>query len=320
MEQSFPGIRMSQRLLSLILPSNNLCVTCQRPCKSNGTSTVMFLSSVVSLSSESRSTLALQLKGMACPDMIEVVSSEGNRYRGNHFGSKLICIMLVFALITPVFLSTLHEVRGATSGLTPGMWAHYSISGNESSGTVDALFTVEKISGDNVTFTDLDTFKDNRTTTDVITVSITSGPVAPSSGEYFVIAPNKKVGDLVYPNNSHYSSFPIQDITQRSYASSRRATAHVLGTNSSTAYVGNNRQTTSEDFYWDNPSGMFTEITKTLNNTVVLHVVMASTSVWPPDNPIDPYLVPSAIVSLTSAGLIGVIVVARYRRKPKRSH
>lgn len=210
-------------------------------------------------------------------------------------------------------------VHGAPPSLSPGQWAHYSISGSESSGTVDALFTVKNVDGDNVTFSDLDTFADNHTSIETITVSASTGPLIPSSGEYFVISPQKKVGDLVYPNNSHYSMFPIQDITARTYASAKRQTAHVQGSNSSTVYVGNNPgPKTFEDFYWDNPTGMFTEITKTLNNTIVLHVVMTSTSMWPPDNPIDPYIVPSAVISLTSAGLIGVIVVARYRKKPKR--
>jgi len=64
---------------------------------------------------------------------------------------------------------------------------------------------------------------------------------------------------------------------------------------------------------------MITEIIKTLGGAVVLHAAMSSTSLWQPDASIDSLLIPSAVVSLISAGLIGVIIVARYRRKAKRS-
>jgi hypothetical protein len=248
------------------------------------------------------------------------VSTERSPHPGKPPEPNTICILLIFALVISVSLSGIGNAHGATPGLSLGMWAHYRLSGNETGGAVDALFTVQSINGYNVTFSDQDTYPDNHTSTDTVSVSILTGPTIPSSGEYFVISPDKKVGDLVYPNSTHYSSFPIQDITQRTYASARRATAHVLGSNSSTAYFGNNPgPKTYEDFYWDNPTGIFTEITKTLNNTVVLHAVMTSTSIWPPDNPIDPYIVPSAIISITSAGLIGIIVVARYRKKPRRA-
>jgi hypothetical protein len=251
----------------------------------------------------------------------EHVSTERSLHLARLPEPNIICILLIFALVTQVSLSGIGNAYGATPGLSPGMWAHYSLSGNETAGAVDALFTVQNINSENVTFSDQDTYADSHTSTDTVTVSILKGPTIPSSGEYFVISPDKRVGDLVYPDSTHYTSFPIQDITQRTYASARRATAHVLGSNSSTAYFGNNPgPKTYEDFYWDNPTGIFTEITKTLNNTVVLHAVMTSTSIWPPDKPLDPYIVPSAIISLTSAGLIGIIVVARYRKKPRRSH
>lgn len=232
----------------------------------------------------------------------------------------MICILLILVLVVPVSLSTMDNAHGATPGLIPGMWAHYGLSGNESSGTVDALFTVQKVDGNNVTFTDLDTFQDGHTSTDTIVVSILTGPAIPSSGQYFIISPQKTVGDLVYPGDTrHYGQFPIQDITGRTYGSARRQSAHVQGANSSQiCIVGSPCPTTHEDFYWDNPTGIFTEIIKTNNGATVLHVTMSSTNIWPPDNPLDPYIVPSAIVSLTSAGLIGIIVVARYRKKKPR--
>jgi hypothetical protein len=205
--------------------------------------------------------------------------------------------------------------------VSPGDWAHYTISGNESGGTVDALFTVQRIDGPNVTFTDLDTFSDNHTTTDTVVVSISTGPVVPSSGQYFVISPQKPVGDLVYPGDTkHYQNLTIQDLFSHPYVSAKRQIAHVHAQNESQIFTSTTtRVMTFEDFYWDDSTGMFTEIIKTLKGAVVLHVVMSSTSLWPPDASIDSLLIPSAVVSLISAGLIGVIIVARYRRKAKRS-
>ena len=210
------------------------------------------------------------------------------------------------------------NVHGVSPGVSPGLWAHYSVSGNESGGTVDALFTVQQVSGSNVTFSDLDTFQDGHTTTDTVIVSISTGPTVPSSGQYFVISPQKQVGDLVYPGDTtHYKGLPIQDISSRPYAFSHRSTAHVHAQNSSQIFV-TTPTTTYEDFYWDDSSGMFTEIVKSLNGATVLHVTMSSTSLWQPDSSIDSYLIPSAVVSLISAGLIGFILVGRYRRKAKR--
>ena len=214
---------------------------------------------------------------------------------------------------------TIGDAHGVSPSLSPGQWAHYSLSGNQSEGTVDALFTVKKVDGANVTLSDLDTFSDGHTTTDTVVVSISTGPIVPSSGQYFVISPQKQVGDLVYPgDNVHYKGFPIQDVTARPYASASRQVAHVHAQNSSQIYVST-PTTTFEDFYWDDSTGMFTEIAKSLNGTEVLHVVMSATNLWQPDSSFDSFLVPSAVVSLISAGLIGVILVGRYRRKAKLS-
>ena len=236
----------------------------------------------------------------------------------------------LFMILFPLFFASFSPVstaQGATVGLSIGQWAHYSLSGNESAGTVDALFTVQNINGPNVTLTDLDTFQDGHTSTDALVISTLTGPATPASGEYFVISPQKTIGESVYPGDYHYNKFPIQDITARTYASARRQTAHVQGMNSSqicapapcTPPPCPNPACTSEDFYWDQATGMFTEIIKTVNGATVLHVAMTTTSMWPPESPIDPYIVPSAIISLSSAILIAIIVVARYRKKLKRS-
>jgi len=229
-----------------------------------------------------------------------------------------VCFLLFSTLLFPALLGAVGDVHGASPALSPGQWAHYALSGNESQGTVDALFTVQKVYGSNVTFSDLDTFSDGRTSADTVNVSVSTGPTIPSSGQYFVISSQKRVGDLVYPGAPQYASLPIQDLTARFYASARRQIAHVHAQNSSQIFVSNaTRATTFEDFYWDDSTGMFTEIVKSLNGVIVLHVVMSSTSIWPPDSSFDSFLVPSAVVSLISAGLIGVILVGRYRRKGK---
>ncbi|TMI52853.1 hypothetical protein E6H13_05910 [Candidatus Bathyarchaeota archaeon] len=220
--------------------------------------------------------------------------------------------------LIPASLFVVGDVHGASPALSPGQWAHYSLSGNQSEGTADALFTVQKVDGANVTFSDLDTFSDGHTSTDTFVVSISTGPPVPSSGQYFVVSPQKVVGDSVYPGDHHYQNLTIQDITARPYASSSRQIAHVHAQNSSQIYTST-PTTSFEDFYWDNSSGMFTEIVKTLNGTVVLHVVMSSTSLWQPDTSPDPLFVPTAVASLFSAGLIGVLLVGRYRRKAKRA-
>lgn len=209
-------------------------------------------------------------------------------------------------------------MHAASPALSPGQSAHYSLSGNESGGTVDAFFTVLKVDGANVTFSDLDTSFDGHTSTEIVIVSISTGPIVPSSGQYFVISPHKQVGDLVYPGDNHYKGLPIQDLTARPYASASRQIAHVHAQNSSQIFTSNaTRATTFEDFYWDDSTGMFTEIVKSLNGVIVLHVVMSSTNLWQPDSSFDSFLVPSAVVSLMSAGIIGVILVGRYRRKAK---
>lgn len=235
-------------------------------------------------------------------------------------------LLVIFLLVFPLAFSSTGLAHAVSPALSPGQWAHYSLSGNESQGTVDAFFTVQSVSGPNVTFTDLDTFADGHTTTDTLTVSILTGPSQPASGEYFVIAPQIHVGELVYPNDYHYKLFPIHDISARTYALASRQAAHVQGMNSSqvcapapcTPPPCPNSACTSEDFYWDQSTGLFTEIVKSLNGGVVLHVVMSSTNIWQAANSLDSYLVPSAVVSLMSAGLIGVIVVSRARRKGKR--
>jgi hypothetical protein len=236
----------------------------------------------------------------------------------NHLVLTWKCLLLFSTLLLPTSLFAVRDANGASPNLSPGQWAHYALSGNESQGTVDALFTVQKVDGSNVTFTDLDTFSDGHTSTDTVYVSISTGPTIPSSGQYFVISPQKRVGDLVYPGDPHYASLPIQDLTSRPYASARRQIAHVHAQNSSQIFTSNSaRATTFEDFYWDDSTGMFTEIVKSLNGVIVLHVVMSSTSIWPADSSFDSFLVPSAVVSLISAGLIGVILFGRYRRKAK---
>ena len=232
-------------------------------------------------------------------------------------GLACACFLLFFTWFFPLSFSTVGDVHAASPALSPGQWAHYSLSGNQSEGTVDALFIVQKVDGANVTFSDLDTFSDGHTSTDTFVVSISTGPPVPSSGQYFVVSPQKVVGDSVYPGDHQYQNLTIQDVTARRYASSSRQIAHVHAQNSS--QISTSTPTTSfEDFYWDNSSGMFTEIVKTLNGTVVLHVVMSSTSLWQPDTSPDPLFVPTAVASLFSAGLIGVLLVGRYRRKAKR--
>lgn len=227
--------------------------------------------------------------------------------------------IVLSTLLVPVSLPMFSEVHGASPAVSPGQWAHYSLLGNETGGTVDALFTVQAINGNNVTFTDRDTFQDGHISTDTIVVSILTGPTVPSSGQYFIVSPQKNVGDLVYPGDTrHYGQFPVQDITSRTYASSRRQSAHVQGMNSSQiCIVGSPCPSTHEDFYWDDATGMFTEITKSLNGNVLLHVTMSSTNLWQPDSPIDPLFIPSAIVSLMGGAIVGVVVIGRYRRRTR---
>src|SRR5213594_520729 len=116
-------------------------------------------------------------------------------------------------MLFPTSLFAVGDVHGASPALSPGNWAHYALSGNESQGAVDALFTVQKVDGANVTFSDLDTFSDGHTSTDTFVVSISTGPPVPSSGQYFVVSPQKVVGDSVYPGDHHYPNLTIQDIT-----------------------------------------------------------------------------------------------------------
>ena len=227
------------------------------------------------------------------------------------------CFLLLSTSLLPTALFAVRNAHGATSALSPGQWAQYTLSGNESANAVDALFTVQRVAGDNVTFSDLDTYSDGHNTTDTVVVSISTGPTVPSSGEYFVISPQKPVGELVYPNNVHYQSLPIQDITARPYVSASREVAHVRGQNSTVAAT--TTTTTFEDFYWDEATGMFTEIVKSLNGVVVLHAVMSSTNLWQPQLPPDPLFIPTAVVSLFSASVVAVLLVGRYRRKVKRA-
>jgi hypothetical protein len=242
------------------------------------------------------------------------MTSRCPRHIPSRWAVTCICFLLFSASLFPLLLFAVGDVHGASLTLSPGQWAHYALSGNESEGTVDALLTVQRVDGANVTFSDLDTFSDGHTSTDTVIVSTSTGPTVPSSGQYFVISSQKQVGDLVYPgDNVHYKGLAIQDITARPYASASRQIAHVHAQNSSTTPP----TTTFEDFYWDDSTGMFTEIVKSLNGVVVLRVVMSSTNLWQPDNSFDALLVPSAVVSLTSAALIGVVLIGRYRRKAR---
>ena len=231
-----------------------------------------------------------------------------------------VCLLLLSLVIFPGSTLSVGNVHGVSPAVSPGLWAHYAISGNESGGTVDALFTVRQVSGSNVTFSDLDTFSDGHTTTDAVSVSISTGPTVPSSGQYFVISPQKQVGESVYPGDTkHYQNLTIQDIASHTIVFAKRQVAHVHAFNSSQIFTGSTPpSTTFEDFYWDDSTGMITEIVKSLNGAVVLHVTMSSTSLWQPDSSIDSFLIPSAVISLTSAVLIGFIIVGRYRRKAKR--
>lgn len=247
----------------------------------------------------------------------QYTSTENTPYPQDLLSPNIINALLILAIVVPVFFTGIGNAHGATPGLSPGMWAHYSLSGNETGGAVDALFTVQRVDGDNVTFTDLDTYSDGHNSTDKVVVSISTGPTVPSSGEYFVISPQKPVGDLVYPGNAHYKSLPIQDITARPYVSASRQVAHVRGQNSTVAST--TTTTTFEDFYWDEATGMFTEIVKSLNGVVVLHAVMSSTDLWQPQLPPDPLFIPTAVVSLFSASVVAVLLVGRYRRKLKRT-
>ncbi len=228
-------------------------------------------------------------------------------------------LLLFCTLLLPASVWIVRDVHAVSPGLTVGQWAHYSIAGNESGGAVDALFTVQSINGPTVTFNDLDTFQDGSTTNDTVIVSISTGPTTPASGQYFVIPPQIAIGQSVYPGDpKHYKNFTIQQITARHYVSSNRQVATVHAQNSTTSYFGNTPPaTTYEDFYWDQSTGIITEIVKTLNGAIALHVTMSSTNIWQPDNPISAFLIPSAVVSLSSAAIIGVILVGRYRRKIK---
>lgn len=227
--------------------------------------------------------------------------------------------LLLSPLAVPASLLVARDAHGVSPALSPGQWAHYSLSGNQSQGTVDALFTVQKVDGANVTFSHLDTFSNGHTLEDTVSISISTGPTIPSSGQYFVISPQKHVGDSVYPGHSYYATLKLQDLTARPYASASRQVAHIRELNSSQVSASNTPTATFEDFYWDSATGMFTEIVKGQNAVVVLHVVMSSTNLWQPDLPPDPLLIPTAVVSLSGAGLIGVLLVGRYRRKVKLS-
>lgn len=235
-----------------------------------------------------------------------------SRYRPeNHWAPTIVCFLLLSASIFSTSLVAVVDVHGASPGLIPGQFAHYALSGNETGGAVDALFTVLRINGANVTFSDLDTFQDGHTTTETINVSISTGPLIPASGEYFVISPAKQVGESVYPGDYHYQSLTIQDITTRPYGSASRPMAHVHALNSSQV------ATTFEDFYWDHSTGLFTEIVKSQNSVTVLRAVMSTTNLWQPDLPPDPLFIPTAVVSLFSASIIGVLLVGRYRKRAK---
>lgn len=181
------------------------------------------------------------------------------------------------------------------------------------------MFTVQNVVGTSVSFTVTDTFPDSHTSSDTVSVDINSGPKFASTGKYFVVVPGKKVGESVYPGNPHYfSSLPIQAVFNRAYASSTRAVAYVQAQNSTRISPSPSITNSTEDFYWDTSTGMFTEILRRDNGVEVLHVTMSSTNLWQQDNPFDAFIVPAAIVTLTSAALLVVVMAAWYRKKKGR--
>src|SRR5713226_6731469 len=150
------------------------------------------------------------------------ITSKRLRYLTNSRDLISVSFLLFSTLLFPVSLFTIGDAHGVSPSLSPGQWAHYSLSGNQSEGTVDALFTVKKVDGANVTLSDLDTFSDGHTTTDTVVVSISTGPPVPSTGQYFVISPQKLVGDLVYPGDTkHYQNLTIQDLATHPYVSAK---------------------------------------------------------------------------------------------------
>ena len=187
---------------------------------------------------------------------------------------------------------------------------------------VSTLFTVKVVTGTNVTFTDVDTQADGTSATETLWVDISTGPHIPSSGEYFVVSPGKPVGESVYPGDYHYAQLPIQDVKTVQYASANRQVAHVQARNQTTVNPTPTSPYTTEDYSWDQASGMFTEILKkTSQGSTLLHIVLDSTNIWQADSPFGVFVASSAILTIMSAGLIGIVVFGAFaaRRRKKRS-
>ncbi len=170
-----------------------------------------------------------------------------------------------------------------------------------------------------MTLSDLDVQSDGSNTTQALWVDISVGPRIPASGEYFVISPGKPVAESVYPGNPHFAALPIQDLSGKTYASSNRPTEHVRAQNQTQVNPTPSSPYTYEDYYWDQSTGMFTEILKTLQGSpqTLLHVVMDQTNMWQPDNP---FLAANAILTFVSAGLVGIVMVGALavRRRRRR--
>lgn len=213
---------------------------------------------------------------------------------------------------------TIHAVSAASStpGVSVGQTAHYTISGPDAGDTVDSVFTVSAVTGTNVTFTTVDVHLSGSNTTETVWVDIYSGPRFPSSLEFFLVAPGLTKGDLIYPTYStSYSQLKIQDVNPAgSYGSAARSVVHLQASNTTSSTPN----PTIEDFYWDQATGMFTEIVKKANGVLQLHVLMDSTSMWPADNPYQAFNAGYYVITLVSAGLVVIVIVGAimiWRRK-----
>jgi hypothetical protein len=235
-------------------------------------------------------------------------------------------LLLALALFAPLV-----QVRaiGVQPGLHQGDWARYAISGDFSETVVTSNLTVTGRNGNLLNVTWVDNFNDGRSVPSLISINTTTGYGNIEQGLYFAIDPGKTLGQPVYQNSLALAGVNVTQTPSKTYAGATRQTNYAQDTNSSQTCTGGPCAYANNTYYWDQQTGIFTEIDQYYWNSTSptpklgIHAVMTATNLWSPTPIISPtpgsnLLLDIGIILVTAAILIGAFLYFTRRRKSTR--
>ncbi len=216
-------------------------------------------------------------------------------------------------------------MKAQSNAPSPGQWARYSITGDFSEGVTASNFTILSVNNNVLNVKWVDTYSDGSTIPETLSLNTTTGLGNVEFGLYFATSPGKNLGEPVYQDSRILENITISRQFNKTYAQAPRQVNYAADSNSTLSCPENNCYFDTLYYYWDQDTGIFTQIVHTYSTSASptpklgVDAVMTETNLWSPSQPPlvsnneNDFPLLLWVIVLTGILVLTVFLVTRYR-------